>query len=262
MEARQEKKAMPRTHTRMSKCNAKHIKHIPLGKNANFSITDHQSVQQSALIYTRTWYCIQTAEYLNKQQAINSDNSRYCTVVHTNKETTNNKEADWGSQENKKFGSRFIEFSVERTHSGIRNPSWTSSLVSYYISGIYCSAVLPLSGMIISECSRWLSPKQDRHVQRIFRKYLIVTYVALSDGKHDDMQKKKKKKNNRQTPSLGFFVTGINSVFYSLSPLPSSLNDTRPRGCLSPYRQVAGFTLGVLYGSNERWKIITSKTVL
>ena len=34
-------------------------------------------------------------------------------------------------QENKKIGSRYTEVSVERTHSQIRNPAWTSFPVSY-----------------------------------------------------------------------------------------------------------------------------------
>ena len=37
----------------------------------------------------------------------------------------------WDLQVNKKLGSRYTEVSLERTHSQIRNPTWTSFTVSY-----------------------------------------------------------------------------------------------------------------------------------
>ena len=41
-------------------------------------------------------------------------------------------------QENKKFGSRYTEISVERTHSQIRNSSWASFPVSYKV---FCTCI-------------------------------------------------------------------------------------------------------------------------
>ena len=76
---------------------------------------------------------------------------RYRTPVLIRKKIAIRK-ADWDLPENKKFGSHYTDFSVERTRSQIRvrNPAWTSFPVSYSSSGspVRLGPVVP----------RWLIP--------------------------------------------------------------------------------------------------------
>ena len=61
------------------------------------------------------------------------------------------RKTSWDLQGNKKFGSLYTEVSVERTHSQIGNPAWTSFPAPYQVS-LYCMSVRSLVGWLVGWC--------------------------------------------------------------------------------------------------------------